>query len=139
MSNTPSVYDFSAEDDGTRIETWLHVGTIQQDNLRNTDAAAATYRAILERDPGQVDASMRLEAIYEGHEQWRELAALLLQRNLNIRSSSWSICDAAGRSELGFYPVYVGQNTFMLIIGGTPYLQGEDFVLLVKALIRRYA
>lgn len=65
--------------------------------------------------------------------------ALLLQRNLNIRSSSWSICDAAGRSELGFYPVYVGQNTFMLIIGGTPYLQGEDFVLLVKALIRRYA
>lgn len=72
------------EDDGTRIETWLHVGTIQQDNLRNTDAAAATYRAILERDPGQVEASHRLEVIYEGHEQWRELAALLLQRNNHL-------------------------------------------------------
>jgi hypothetical protein len=64
--------------------------------------------------------------------------ALLLQRNLNIRSSAWAICDAAGRSELGFYSLYVGQQTFMLILGGTPQLQGDDFVLLIEALSRRY-
>lgn len=64
--------------------------------------------------------------------------ALLLQRNLNIRSSAWAISDAAGRSELGFYPVYVGQQTFMLILGGTPQLQSEDFAILIEALSRRY-
>lgn len=64
--------------------------------------------------------------------------ALLLQRNLNIRSSAWSICDPAGRSELGFYSLYVGQQTFMLVLGGTPLLQSEDFAILVEALSRRY-
>lgn len=85
------------------------------------------------------------------HESAEEIAALagdvlalsdrhtlLLQRNLNMRSSSWSICDAAGRSELGFYTLYVGQQIFMLIVGGAPQLQGDDFVVLVEALSRRY-
>lgn len=64
--------------------------------------------------------------------------ALLLRRNLNIRSSVWATCDAAGRSELGFYSVYVGDQTFMLILGGTPRVQSEDFVFLIEALCRRY-
>lgn len=64
--------------------------------------------------------------------------ALLLRRNLNIRSSAWASCDAAGRSELGFYSMYVGQQTFVLILGGTPQIQGEDFVFLIEALSRRY-
>jgi hypothetical protein len=34
--------------------------------------------------------------------------------------------------------MYVGQQTFVLITGGTPQLQSEDFVVLVEALIRRY-
>jgi hypothetical protein len=106
-----------------------------------------TGRALLADDNGFYVATAGFH-----HEAAEEIAALagdvlalskrhelLLQRNLNIRSSAWSICDAAGRSELGFYPIHVGQNTFTLIIGGTPRLQGEDFVFLVEALVRRYA
>ncbi len=72
------------EDDAQRVETWLHVGTIQQDNLQNTASAAATYRAILEKNPKQLEASHRLETIYEANGQWAELAALLLQRNEHL-------------------------------------------------------
>ncbi|MFO0751339.1 MAG: tetratricopeptide repeat protein [Myxococcota bacterium] len=69
------------EDPVERIETWLLVGTIYQDNLSNTEAAAQTYRDILAKDPSQLEASRRLEAIYEQTEQWPKLAELLLQRN----------------------------------------------------------
>lgn len=64
--------------------------------------------------------------------------ALLLKNNLNIGSSAWAISDPRGRSELGFYPLHVGGQSFVLIIGGSPMLQGEDFVTLVQALSRRY-
>lgn len=64
--------------------------------------------------------------------------ALLLRRNLNIRGGVWACCDAAGRSELGFYSLHVGSHTFMLILGGTPQVQSENFVLLIEALCRRY-
>lgn len=64
--------------------------------------------------------------------------ALLLQRNLNIKSSAWAIVDPAGRSELGFFPLYIGDQTFMLVLGGTPLIQSEDFVVLIESLSRRY-
>jgi hypothetical protein len=62
-----------------------------------------------------------------------------LKNNLNISSSAWAICDPTGRSELGFYPLHVGQQAFVLIIGGTPHLQGEEFVTMIQALSRRYS
>ncbi|MCC6619797.1 MAG: hypothetical protein IT385_01000 [Deltaproteobacteria bacterium] len=68
-------------DPAQRIETWLLIGTIQQDNLSDVEAAAATYRDILAADPGNLEASRRLEGIYEQTEQWSRLAELLLQRN----------------------------------------------------------
>jgi hypothetical protein len=64
--------------------------------------------------------------------------ALLLKNNLNITSSAWAISDPAGRSELGFFPMHIGRQSFVLIVGGTPQLQGQDFVTLVGALSRRY-
>lgn len=73
-------------DEGERIETWLHAGTIQQDNLQDTAAAARTYRAILAANPAQLEASHRLDVIYETNEQWRELSELLLQRNDHLES-----------------------------------------------------
>jgi len=72
------------DDDNQRVETWLHVGTIQQDNLQNAAAAAATYRSILGANPKQLEASHRIEVIYEANGQWRELAQLLLARNNHL-------------------------------------------------------
>lgn len=72
------------DDEAQRIETWLHIGTIEQDNLHDAASAAATYRAILEASPTQLEASHRLETIYEAAGQWRELAQLLMQRNAHL-------------------------------------------------------
>ncbi|MDD3518816.1 MAG: hypothetical protein PHQ14_10745 [Chromatiales bacterium] len=65
--------------------------------------------------------------------------ALLLKNNLNISSSAWAISDPAGRSELGFFPLYLGKQSFVLILGGAPQLQSDDFVMLIQALIHRYS
>jgi hypothetical protein len=65
--------------------------------------------------------------------------ALLLKNNLNISSLAWSVSNPAGQSELGFFPLHVGQQSFVLVIGGTPRLQDEHFVTLIELLSRRYA
>ncbi len=68
-------------DEDERVETWLQLATIQQDNLQDTASAAGTYRDILAAKPDNVDASMRLETIYTADESWEELSQLLLERN----------------------------------------------------------
>lgn len=67
-----------------------------------------------------------------------ERHALLLKNNLNISQNAWAISDPAGRSELAFFPLFFGENTFVLVVGGTPQLQSEAFVELVEILHRRY-
>jgi len=106
-----------------------------------------TGRVVLADDNGFYLASSGFH-----HESAEEIAALasdtlalgarhrlLLKNNLNINSTAWAISDPTGRSELGFHPLYIGQQSFILIIGGSPRLQGEEFVALVQALTRRYA
>lgn len=67
-----------------------------------------------------------------------EQHALLIKNNLNINQNSWSVCDPSGRSELAFFPMYFGDNKLILVIGGTPQLQNDNFVELVQVLYRRY-
>ncbi len=67
-----------------RVETWLHIARLQHDKLGDAGSAAATYVEVLEAHPEQLDASQRLEAIYEGAEQWAELADLLLARTEHL-------------------------------------------------------
>lgn len=86
------------------------------------------------------------------HESAEELAGLaadllalhnrhqrLLKNNLNLATESWALIDPAGRAELGFWPLYVGRQSFVLVIGETPRLQNQEFVTLVQALNNRYA
>lgn len=67
-----------------------------------------------------------------------EQHALLIKNNLNINQNSWAICDPSGRSELAFFPLYFGDVKLILVIGGNPQLQNDDFVELVQVLYRRY-
>ena len=104
-------------------------------------------RALLADDNGFYLASSGF--LHEASEEIAALAgdilalstrhALLLKNNLNIGSSAWAISDPTGRSELAFYPLHVGSQAFILIIGGTPRLQGDEFVTLVQALSCRYS
>jgi hypothetical protein len=86
------------------------------------------------------------------HEVAEELSALgaelsilhdrrsgLLARNMGLNSSAWSIVDAAGVSKVGFWPLYVGKERFMLVVAGLPRFNQPDFTTLAWLLNRRYA
>ncbi len=85
------------------------------------------------------------------HEASEELSALsgdllsmysrhrgIIRGNLNIKSNAFALVDAAGYSQLGFWPIYIGGAVFILIISGVPRLDQESFVSLVWILYKRY-
>lgn len=73
-----------------------------------------------------------------------ELASLherrsgLLLNNMGLNSSAWAVVDAAGGSRLGFWPLYIGGQRFVLVIAGLPRLNQPDFVTLIWLLSLRY-
>jgi hypothetical protein len=85
------------------------------------------------------------------HETAEELSALsadiasmhdrhrhLIQNNLGLSTSAWSLVDAAGCSQVGFWPMYVGDQRFVLVISGLPYLNQLSLTSLIWALCKRY-
>jgi hypothetical protein len=86
------------------------------------------------------------------HEAAEELSALsaelailhhrrtgLLKNNLGINHQAWALVNAYGDSQLGFWPLYIGQYRFILVIAGIPYFNQPDFIGLAWALSIRYA
>nr|WP_253340140.1 peptidase M23 [Neisseria sp. HSC-16F19] len=63
-----------------------------------------------------------------------EKHSLLVKNNLNIYHNAMGICDPAGQSELTFFPLYVGDVKYILVIAGIPLLNSEAFVTLVRSL-----
>ena len=85
------------------------------------------------------------------HEQSEELAALgadlatvqerhakLLHGNMRLRSDGWGMVNAAGYSELGFWPLYFGDDYFILVVGGQPRFNQEAYTTLIWTLGVRY-
>jgi hypothetical protein len=68
-----------------------------------------------------------------------ERRAGVLQNNMSLRSSAFAVVDAAGNSQLGFWPLYIGNVRFVLVISGMPHLNHPAFVTLIWVLTRRYA
>ncbi|MCK4841865.1 MAG: hypothetical protein KAT04_08275, partial [Methylococcales bacterium] len=86
------------------------------------------------------------------HEVAEELSALsaeiatvhekrsgLLMNNLGLGSQAWSVIDAFGSSQMGFWPIFIGKTRFVIIISGIPHFNQPDFVTLIWALSIRYA
>ena len=86
------------------------------------------------------------------HEVAEELSALsaelasiherrsgLLMNNLGLTTNAWAIVDAFGNSQIGFWPLYIGKNRFVIAISGVPHFNQPEFVDLVWALSMRYA
>ena len=63
----------------------------------------------------------------------------LTHNNLHIPTSAWSLVDAAGNSQLGFWPLYIDDHRFALVLQGVPRLNQAVFTSLVWALSIRYA
>ena len=86
------------------------------------------------------------------HEAAVELAALsadiasldgrhqgLLKQNLRQQCSAWSLVDAAGNSQLGFWPLFIDEQRFVLILQGQPRFNQPAFTDLAWALTTRYS
>lgn len=85
------------------------------------------------------------------HETAEELAGLsadlgnlherhqgLIAGNLSLQTSAWALIDAGGNSEIGFWPLYIGTQRFVLILTGLPNLNQTATVDLIWALTKRY-
>lgn len=85
------------------------------------------------------------------HEVAEELSALsadlatvhkrrsgLLYNNLGIGSHAWAIVDAFGNSQIGFWPIFIGNHRFVIVMEGVPHFNQTEFVTLVWALSKRY-
>lgn len=75
--------------------------------------------------------SANLSEVYQRHRG-------LLQGNLGFSQNAWGLIDAAGNAEVGFWPLYIGNNIFTLILQGLPQLNQPSFKQLVWLLVKRY-
>jgi len=85
------------------------------------------------------------------HEAAEELAAmsteliktyhrhkLLLSGNLRLKQRAWGIIDGTGSSEIGFWPLFIGDEVFTLIAEGMPQFNQAAFRQLIWGLSIRY-
>ncbi len=63
----------------------------------------------------------------------------LTRHNLRIGTSAWALIDAAGNSQLGFWPLFIDDLRFTLVLQGEPRFNQPVFTELVWALNIRYA
>ncbi len=109
-------------------------------------ALSGDGKALLADDQGFYVASSGFP-----HEAAEELAALsaslgllhkrhrsLLNKNLGYQANAWTLGDAAGNSQIGFWPLFVGEQRFSLVIGGLPCFNHRSFTRLVWSLGVRY-
>lgn len=75
--------------------------------------------------------SADLSSLYQRHER-------LLRNNISIASSAWALVDSSGDSQLGVWPLFVGEYQFNLVMTGVPQFNQQAFVDLVWILGKRY-
>lgn len=63
----------------------------------------------------------------------------LLRHSEAALPASWAMVDAAGHSQLGVWPIFIGDTWFALVIQGRPLFVQPAFVRLVRTLVRRVA
>lgn len=64
--------------------------------------------------------------------------ANVLHDDLNKSTGAWGLVNAAGNSEIGFWPIYFARQSFVVVIEGLPRFNQPEFTELVWLLARRY-
>ena len=64
--------------------------------------------------------------------------AIEINKKLGLRSQAWSIVDETGTSCLGFWPLIINQETFVITIEGIPFFDKPSIVSLVWILYLHY-
>lgn len=86
------------------------------------------------------------------HEVAEELSALsaeistlhmrrsgLLMSNMGLGSHAWAVVNAEGKSQVGFWPIFIGSSQFVITVLGTPHFNQPELVSLAWALSIRYS
>ncbi len=61
-----------------------------------------------------------------------------LEAHFGLGTQGWAAVDAYGSSRIGAWPLYIGEQRFMLVLIGEPQLNKAEFIALVWILINRY-
>lgn len=64
---------------------------------------------------------------------------LMVRNNLRIQSSGWATVDASGNCQLGYWPIQISQQVFVLLIKGNPSFNQQGFTNFIWWLVRRYS
>ncbi|VAW49342.1 hypothetical protein MNBD_GAMMA03-1837 [hydrothermal vent metagenome] len=64
--------------------------------------------------------------------------AIKINEKLGLNSQAWSIVDASGNSCLGFWPLNINDEVFVLAIEGVPFFNQPAMISLVWMLYLRY-
>lgn len=62
----------------------------------------------------------------------------LIRGSLRLGVPAMAVVDSGGNSELGFWPLYIGDHQFMLIVSGIPLFDRPAYMHLIWALCLRY-
>lgn len=133
--------------EGFRERQQAPSGTLETVLPDRLDALSSNGRALLADEQGFYVASRGF-----AHETAEELSAVsadlaslydrhsgLLGRNMGLETSAWALVDAAGNSRVGFWPLYIGKQRFVLVLGGVPRLNQPALTELIWALSKRYS
>lgn len=61
-----------------------------------------------------------------------------LRQRLGLTGSAWALINAAGNSQVGFWPLHIGDERLVLVIDGPPALNQPQLVDFVLLLHRRF-
>lgn len=75
--------------------------------------------------------SADLGMLHERHHQ-------ALRATTTLATGAWALVDGAGNSQVGFWPLHVGTERFVLIIAGLPRTNHPQLTALIWALCARY-
>ncbi len=61
-----------------------------------------------------------------------------LDEALSLGSNAWALVDAGGNSQVGFWPLYIGDHRFVLVLDGFSRLNQPTLTTLIWVLATRY-
>jgi len=85
------------------------------------------------------EAAMKLSALNADIASLDTRHGEFMHRDLRLDSAAWSLVDAAGNSQLGFWPLFIGEQRFTLVLQGVPHFNQPAFTELAWTLSTRYA
>lgn len=85
------------------------------------------------------ESAEELSALSAGLHEVHERHKALLHNNIGVKSTAFGIVDAAGNSEIGFWPLYFSRTRFSLIIEGLPRFNSLEFTRTINYLAIRYS